>query len=225
MADFTLRLRRYDPESGEAPYWDGAHDRPRAAPLGARGHPPGQGALRRLDRHPLLVPRRDLRLVRRADQRPARPRLPHAPRHRQGGLARRRHRGRAHGQHARDQGPHRRHGRGPLEEDPARHAVAHQQGADPRARVHRPPREHGRRHAVDGVHPVRRLRVGLPLDGGRPASSSARPRSPRPTASSATRATRSSSSASRTSPRTRPASTTAPTASSASRRARRASRR
>src|SRR3569623_251594 len=22
MADFTLRLRRYDPQSGEAPYWD-----------------------------------------------------------------------------------------------------------------------------------------------------------------------------------------------------------
>src|SRR3954469_13550857 len=40
-----------------------AHDRPRAAPLRARGHPPGQGALRRLDRHPLLVPGGDLRLV------------------------------------------------------------------------------------------------------------------------------------------------------------------
>jgi succinate dehydrogenase / fumarate reductase iron-sulfur subunit len=51
------------------------------------------------------------------------------------------------------------------------------------------------------------------------------PRWRRRTASSATRATPSSSSASRTSPRTRPASTTAPTASSASRRARRASRR
>ena len=37
---------------------------------------------------------------------------------------RRRHHGRADGQHARDQGPDRRHGRGPLEEDPARHAVA-----------------------------------------------------------------------------------------------------
>src|SRR3954452_3970100 len=47
-----------------------AHDRPRAAPVGPRGDPPGEGALRRLDQHPLLVPRRDLRLVRRADQRP-----------------------------------------------------------------------------------------------------------------------------------------------------------
>ena len=27
----------------------------------------------------------------------------------------------------------------------------------------------GRRHAVDGLHPVRRLRLGLPVDGGRPA--------------------------------------------------------
>jgi succinate dehydrogenase / fumarate reductase iron-sulfur subunit len=35
------------------------------------GHPPGQGAVRRLDRHPLLVQGRDLRLVRRAHQRPA----------------------------------------------------------------------------------------------------------------------------------------------------------
>ena len=85
MADFTLRLRRYDPESGERAVLGRAHDRPRAAPLGPRGDPPGQGALRRLDRHPLLVPRGDLRLVRRADQRPAGARLPHAPRHRQGG--------------------------------------------------------------------------------------------------------------------------------------------
>ena len=37
---------------------------------------------------------------------------------------RRRHHRRADGQHAGDQGPDRRHGRGPLEEDPARHAVA-----------------------------------------------------------------------------------------------------
>ena len=81
----------------------------------------------------------------------------------------RRHRGRADGQHARHQGPDRRHGRGPLEEDPARHAVAHQQGADPRARVRRPARVDDRRHAVDGLHPVRRLRLGLPVDGGRPA--------------------------------------------------------
>ena len=84
---------------------------------------------------------------------------------RQGG---RRHRGRADGQHARHQGPHRRHGGRALEEDPPRHAVADPQAAGARARVHRAAREHGRRHAVDGLHPVRRLRVGLPVDGGRP---------------------------------------------------------
>ena len=37
------------------------------------------------------------------------------------------------------------------------------------ARVHRARRVDDRRHAVDGLHPVRRLRVGLPVDGGRPA--------------------------------------------------------
>ena len=42
-------------------------------------------------------------------------------------------------------------------------------GAAARARVHRPARVDDRRHAVDGLHPVRRVRVGLPLDGGRPA--------------------------------------------------------
>ena len=104
----------------------------------------------------------------------------------------RRHRGRADGQHARDQGPDRRHGRGPLEEDPARHAVADQQAADPRARVHRPT---ARRWSTS--------RSRWPASSAAPASrtacrwrstrcSSARPRWPRPTASSATRATRSS---------------------------------
>ena len=128
-----------------------AHRRTRAAPLGARGHPAGRGALRRLDRDPLLVSRGDLRLVRRPHQRPARPGVPHAPRQGPGGLARRRDRGRADRQHARAQGPDRRHGPGPLEEIPARHAVARQQGADPRARVHRPGLQHGRRHADDCI--------------------------------------------------------------------------
>ena len=78
-------------------------------------------------------------------------------------------RGRADGQHAGHPRPDRRHGRGALEEDPAGHALPDQQAAGPRARVHRAPREHGRHHADDGLHPVRRLRVGLPLDGDRPA--------------------------------------------------------
>ena len=58
--------------SGEAPYWEEFTDRPRRQALRARRHPPGQGPPGRLDRHPLLVPRRDLRLLRRAHQRPAR---------------------------------------------------------------------------------------------------------------------------------------------------------
>ena len=58
----------------------GVHDRPRRAPLGARRDPPGQGPPGRLDRHPLLVPRRDLRLLRRAHQRQAGAGLPHPPR-------------------------------------------------------------------------------------------------------------------------------------------------
>ena len=98
-------------------------------------------------------------------------------------------------------------------------------GRPARARVHRAPRGDGRRHAVDGLHPVRRLRVGLPVDGGRPAvhrpgrAGQGLPLRRRPARR------RTTTSASRTSPRTRTASTTAPTASTASRRARRASRR
>ena len=225
MAEFTLRLRRYDPESGDAPYWDEhtidlePHRSVLEGILQAKARFDGSIGIRCSCRAAICGS-----CGVRINGQPG-PRLPHAPRHRQGRLARRRHRGRADGQHARHQGPHRRHGRGPLEEDPARHAVAHQQGADPRARVHRPAREHGRRHAVDGLHPVRRLRLGLPVDGGRPAvhrpgrAGQGLPLRRRPARR------RSSTSASRTSPRTRTASTTAPTASSASRRARRASRR
>ena len=40
--------------------------------------------------------------------------------------------------------------------------------AGARARVPRRPRGDGRRDAVDGLHPVRRLRLRLPGDGGRP---------------------------------------------------------
>ncbi len=47
--------------------------------------------------------------------------------------------------------------------------VAHQQAAGPRARIRRPPRGHGRRHSADVLHPVRRVRLGLSLDGDRPA--------------------------------------------------------
>ena len=189
-------LRRFDPESGAPPYWD-EHTielEPHRSVL--EGDPPGEGALRRLDRDPLLLPRRDLRLLRRAHQRPARPRLPHPPR-----------RG---ARSARADGvivvePM---GNMPVIKDlivdmDAVHwkkiqsvtpwLLATRAGA--RARVPRRPRGDGRRHAVDGVHPVRRVRLGLPGDGGRPRVHRARRRSPRPTASSATRATPSTASA------------------------------
>ncbi len=80
---FKLRLRRYDPESGEAPYWD-EHTielEPHRSVLEAR--PAGARPLRRLDRDPLLLPAGDLRLVRRARQRRTGARLPHPPRRRQ----------------------------------------------------------------------------------------------------------------------------------------------
>ena len=169
MPEYTLRIRRYTPESGEAAHWEDFDHRPRRAPLGARRHPAGQGPPGRLDRHPLLLPRRDLRLLRRAHQRQAEPGLPHPPRQGVRERRRRRHHRRADGQHAGAQGPDRRHGRGPLEEDPPRHAVAAARGRPAGARVHRAAGVDDRRHADDGLHPVRRLRVGLPVDGGRPA--------------------------------------------------------
>ena len=181
MPEYTLRIRRYDPQSGEAPHWD-THTvdlSPVQSVLDAILKIKDDAG--RLDRHPLLLPAGDLRLVRRAHERQARPGLQHPPR--RGRRARARHglesarrgpagaghHGRADGQHAGHPGPDRRHGRGALEEDPPRHPVADQQGAGSRARVHRPPREHGRRHPDDGLHPVRGVRVGLPGHGGRSA--------------------------------------------------------
>ena len=221
-------MRRYNPESGEAPYWDEhtielePHRSVLEGILQARDRFDGSIGIRCSCR------RGDLRLLRRARQRPAGARLPHAPRQ---GAAERREEGR------RDRGS-RPMGNMPVLKDLIVDMDAvHwkkiqrvtpwllQQAAGARARVHRRARVDGRRDAVDGLHPVRRLRLGLPVDGGRPRLHRARPRWPRPTASSATRATASSTSASTTSPRTRTASTTARTASSASRPARRASRR
>ena len=226
MAGFTPEIRRYDPESGEAPYWDEPH-RSTSSPhrsvlegmLQAKARFDGSIGIRcscraaicgscgvRINGQPGLA---------------CHTHLDPALKRRRG----RGHRGRADGQHARHQGPDRRHGRRPLEEGPARHAVAVNKQPIARARVHRPAREHGRRHAVDGLHPVRRLRVGLPLDGGRPAlhrpggARQGLPLRRRPARRPARR------SASRTSPRIRTGSTTARTASSASRPAPRASRR
>ena len=165
---FHLRLRRYDPESGDAPYWDEhtvelePHRSVLEAVLQARDRFDGSIG------DPLLLPAGDLRVVRRSRQRRTGAGLPHPPRRGAQQRRRRRDRDRTDGQHARAQGPDRRHGRGPLEEDPARHAVAARQAAGARARVHRPERLDGRRHPVDGLHPVRCLRLGLPGDGGRP---------------------------------------------------------
>ena len=78
MADYTLKIRRFDPESGRAGLLGRLRRRPAARALGARRHPPGQGPRGRLDRHPLLLPRRHLRLLRRAHQRQD-PRWPATP--------------------------------------------------------------------------------------------------------------------------------------------------
>ena len=172
MAEFTLKHPPLRPESGEAAVLGGATRSTSTAHRSVlEGILQAKDRAGRLDRHPLLVPRGDLRLLRRAHQRPARrspatPTSTRPPRR----SPRRRDRGRADGQHARDQGPDRRHGRGPLEEDPARHAVAAaRQASRPSASTSSRTRVDGRRHADDGLHPVRRLRLGLPVDGGRPA--------------------------------------------------------
>ena len=188
---FTLRLRRYDPESGDAALLGRAHGRARAAPLGARGR-----SCRRRDRFDGSIGIRcscragDLRLLRRAHQRRAR-RSPATPTSTRRCAA------------PRD---------GVIEIEPMGNMPVIKDLIVDMDAVHWkkiqrvtpwllakqpvPEREYlvaargdGRRHADDGLHPVRRLRLGLPGDGGRPAASSARRRSPRPTASSATRAT------------------------------------
>ena len=225
MAEFQLKIRRYDPESGQAPYWAEhtvdlePHRSVLEGLLQAKARDDGSIGVRcscraaicgscgvRINGKPGLA---------------CHTHLDAAPGERRG----RRHRRRADGQHARDQGPDRGHGRGPLEEGPARHAVAHQQGADSRARVHRPPRVDDRRDAVDGLHPVRRLRLGLPLDGGRPALH--RPGRARQGLPLRRRPARRAARAAPARPRRGRARDllAARTASSASRRARRASRR
>ena len=178
MADYTLKIRRFDPESGEPAYWaDYDVDLPPGA-LGARRHPPGEGPRGRLDRHPLLLPRRDLRLLRRAHQRPLRTRLQHPHRRGQRARARRRDHRRADGQHARGQGPGHGHGGRALEEGPPRGAVARaRRGAARGPGVHRARGGDARRDPGDGLHPLRRVRLGVPLARGGPGVH--RPRGPR----------------------------------------------
>ncbi len=80
MPEYTLRIRRFDPQSGEAAYWDEhtVEMRETQSVLDAILKIKRRG--RWLDRDPLLLPAGDLRLVRRADERQARARLQHPPR-------------------------------------------------------------------------------------------------------------------------------------------------
>ena len=172
MAEYTLKVRRYEPETGDGALLGGASTSTSSrTALGARRHPPGQGPRRRLDR----------RSAARAGPRSAAPagcgstasrRSPATPssaRPRAERARRRRDRRRADGQHAGDQGPDRRHGAVHWKKVQRVTPWLLPDGDAARARVHRAARVDDRRHPVDGLHPVRRLRLGLPLDGGRPA--------------------------------------------------------
>ncbi len=120
MAEFTLRLRRFDPESGEAPYWDEHkveledHHSVLEGILQAKARFDGSIGIRcscraaicgscgvRINGEPALACNTHLSEARESSER--------------GGL-RWRDRRRTDGQHAGDQGPHRGHGRGALEE-------------------------------------------------------------------------------------------------------------
>ena len=169
MADYTLKLRRFDPESGEPAYWEDFDVDLPARALGARRRSsrraPQDGSIGiRCSCQAAICGSCGVRI----NGKP-RARLQHQDRRGRrarpdDGCDRRR----ADGQHAGHQGPDRRHGRRPLEEGPARRAVAVPAGRAARARVHRPGRVDDRHHAVDGLHPLRRLRLGLPVARGRP---------------------------------------------------------
>ncbi len=176
MAEYTLKVRRYQPESGEAAYWeefkvdldpslsvlDGilqAKDRDdgslavrcscRAAICGSCGMKingqSGLGCKTQIGEAQELAEK-------------------------QAGVGngRRHDRRRADGQHARDQGPDHRHGVDALDQDPPRHPLAPPPRRGARARVRGRAGVDDRHHPVDGLHPVRRLRLLLPLDGSRP---------------------------------------------------------
>ena len=80
MPEYTLRIRRYDPQSGEAAYWDEHTVEMRRAQSVLDAILKVKDEQRRLDRDPLLLPAGDLRLVRRADERQAGAGLQHPPR-------------------------------------------------------------------------------------------------------------------------------------------------
>ncbi len=179
MADYTIKVRRFQPESGEGPYWEQfdvdlepslsvldallqAKDREdgslavrcscRAAICGSCGMKingqSGLGCKTQIGEAQELAEKKRKRRRRRGQGR-----------HR---------RDRADGEHAGDQGPGHRHGVDPLGQDPPRHPLAPPPRRPARARVRRRPGIDAGHHPVDGLHPVRRLRLLLPLDGSRP---------------------------------------------------------
>ena len=226
MAEFTLKIRRYDPESGEAPYWD-EHTvelEPHRSVL--EGILAGQGdapTARSASAAP-AAPRSAARAACASTASPAlacHTHLDAALAAAEDGVID----GRADGQHARHQGPDRGHGRGPLEEDPARHAVALNKEPIPE-REYIVPRE----SMIDVTQTMACIQCGAcvsdclsmevdPLFIGPAALAKAYRFVGDPRDAEHERAPQA------TSPRTRTASTTARTASSASRPARRASRR
>ena len=163
------------PEDGPGALLAGVRRRARPDALGARRPAPGQGPRRRLAGGALLVPCRDLRLLRGEDQRPVDARLPDPDRR----SARERQPPPPDGETnpivvepmgnmpvIKDLGH--RHGVHPLDQDPPGHPVAARRRRSSGARADRAARVDGRHHPDDRLHPVRRLRLGLPLDGGRP---------------------------------------------------------
>ncbi len=132
MPRYTLRLRRFSPGDAPRAVVGGRDDQSRSASLGPR-RDPRRSRPRRDARHPLLLSRRDLRFVRRPGERAARPRVPQTAWRGRRVETRRSDRRRADGQHARPQGPHRRHGRCPLGKDRPGAALAGRRGAGARA--------------------------------------------------------------------------------------------
>ena len=80
MPEYTLRIRRFDPQSGEAALLGRALGGHARAQLGARRDPQDQGRDATARSASAAPASRDLRLVRRADERQARAGLQHPPR-------------------------------------------------------------------------------------------------------------------------------------------------
>ena len=80
MAEYTLRVRRYQPESGEGAFWEEFNVDLDPSLSVLDGILQAKRPRGRLAQCALLLPRRDLRLLRDEDQRPVRPRLQDADR-------------------------------------------------------------------------------------------------------------------------------------------------